>query len=426
MPDYNRRQVLGAIGSTGIAGLAGCQSGGGSGGGGGGSGGSGSGGMPDKMTNWAWNDPSLQPVRDRQAKEFEEMTGTQVNWQTFPFGDYTAKFTAALQGGNAPDSLALSVLWVPRYGPQGAILNLEEQGFSASDYIAGARRNATSNGTLYSVPWYADCRAVGINKTMFKEAGLEIPDPLERPSWDQWKMWVETLAKEHGTGYGMTAGEGLDAFVLSNGGRYINDDATKALINDAAAVEAAEFVQPMVLDDKIATYASGGATDVSAQFESKNIPMAYLGSWDYGRMQKTDLDWQYIPHPSGPRIDKSHTWSAGVYYAVPSRGGANQTAGKRFLEYINSIDVQKKVVEAIGGFPGRKDAYETDYFKNYLEKNPKLKTIEQEMKNTIAFPDHKEVGTMWSAVHTQAQAIWTGTDPQKALDKAAKQIENVL
>ena len=442
MTRVNRRTLLGAIGTAGVAGLAGCSGGNGTettGGGGGTEGGSttsggdteggsdsGSGQMPDSMTNWAWNDPSLQPVREDQAAEFEEMTGTSINWQTFPFGDFTAKFTSALQGGNAPDTTALSVLWVPRYAAQNVILDLEQEGFSSDNYVGGAKRNAMTNGSLYSVPWYADCRALAINKTMFEAAGLEIPDPMTRPSWEEWKSWVDALAEEHGTGYGMPAGEGFDGFVLSNGGGYINDDASEAIINNDAALEAAEFLQPMVTDGKIETYTGGGATTAGAQFESKNIPMYYAGSWDYGRMEDAGLDWQYVPHPSGPQIDTSHTWSAGVYYSVPSRGGANQEAGLRFLEYISSVETQKKVVEAIGGFPGLKEAYETDYFNNYIEEHPKLKTIEQEMSNTIAFPDHPEVGTMWTAVHTQAEALWTGTEPKQALDKAAQEIESVL
>lgn len=378
------------------------------------------------MTNWAWNDPSLQPIREEQASEFKKMTGTAVNWQTFPFENFTAKFTSALQGGNVPDTTALSVLWIPRYAEQGVIQDLGKKGFSQDNYVAGAKRNGMTKGSLYSVPWYADCRALAINKTMFKKAGLEVPDPMTRPSWKEWESWVNALAKEHGTGYGMPAGEGFDGFVLSNGGRYINDNATKAQINNKPALEAAKFLQPLVMDGKIQTFTGGGATTAAAQFESGNIPMYYAGSWDYGRMEKAGLDWQYVPHPSGPRIDTSHTWSAGVYYSVPNRGGANKKAGLRFLKYISSVETQKRVVKAVGGFPGLSKAYETKFFKEYMKNHPKLRTIEQEMSNTIPFPDHPEVSTMWTAVHKSAQSLWTGTEPQKALNKAAQKINGVL
>jgi multiple sugar transport system substrate-binding protein len=48
------------------------------------------------------------------------------------------------------------------------------------------------------------------------------------------------------------------------------------------------------------------------------------------------------------------------------------------------------------------------------------------MENTVSFPSHPEVAKMWDSVHTQAQAMWQGTDPQQALDKAAQDINALL
>ena len=48
------------------------------------------------------------------------------------------------------------------------------------------------------------------------------------------------------------------------------------------------------------------------------------------------------------------------------------------------------------------------------------------MDNTVPFPSHPDVSKMWDSVHTQAQAMWQGTDPKKALDKAANDINKLL
>ncbi|WP_101296807.1 extracellular solute-binding protein [Halegenticoccus soli] len=414
-----RRKALAIAGGAGAAGLAGCASGGRSGD-------SGQSDGSNSATLWAWNDPGLSPIREEQAKEFEKKHGLDgVNWQYYPFDNYLAKATSAIPAGNAPDSLALSVLWVPRFGDKGVAVNLEEHGFSPDDYVTAARNNSSYDGTLWSVPWYADCRLLCINKQMFEQAGLEVPDPSHRPSWDEFANWVEELGKEHGTGYSMAAGEGLDAFVLSNGSGYLTEDGSKAAINNAAAVEAAEFLQPMVVEDEHVLARTSGTTHVE-DFLSGQAPMLYAGSWHYPRLRDSGIDWQYNPHPGGPRIEKSHTWSAGVYYSVPSRGGADQEIGRKWLEYIDSMEVQKNVTRAMGGFPGRKDAYETDAFKQYLDDHPKLKVVAQEMENAVAFPSHPDVGKMWTAVHTQAEAIFQGTDPKSALDKAAEEINGLL
>ncbi len=432
-----RRQIVALAGSASAMGLAGCTGGNNSGSGGNGSGGgssgttsgtgNGGGGSGKTMTVWAWNDPGLTPTRKAQGKDFKKKNGIDINWQYYPFADYLAKATSAIPAGNAPDSMALSVLWVPRFGDKGVVMDLGKNGFKASDYVTAAQNNASYDGTLYSVPWYADCRLLAINRKMFKEAGLEVPDPTHMPTWDEWKGWVEALGKKHGKAYSMAAGEGFDAFVLSNGGNYLSSDGKKAIINNDAALQAANFVQPLVTKDKyVITHPSGANTTAQDDFVSGTAPMIYAGSWNYSRFEQAkDLDWQYNPFPVGPKSKKSHTWSAGVYYSVPSRGGANTSEGLKWLNYINSDEVQARVTKQIGGFPGKKSAYDTDTFKNYVKQHPKLQVVSSQMSNTVAFPSSPEVTKMWTAVHTEAQKMWQGKDPKTALDDAAKQINSL-
>ncbi|KZN23389.1 sugar ABC transporter substrate-binding protein [Haladaptatus sp. R4] len=419
--NLTRRNVLTTAGTIGAGSLAGCS---------GmmpGSSGDGDGGAKSG-TLWAWNDPGLSPIRKKQAKALAKQSDkiSDLSWEYYPFENYLAKATTAIPAGNAPDSLALSVLWVPRFADKGVALNLEKNGFNPDDYVSAARRNASYDGNLWAVPWYADCRLVAINKKKFKEAGLEIPEPTHRPSWDEFGSWIDELGKKNKAAFSMSAGEGFDCFALSNGSGYLNDDGTKAIINDDAAVQAAKFLQPRVVEDKsIITRNSGGSLAIE-DFLAGEAAMCFAGSWNYPRLRDSGIDYQYVPYPSGPKIDKSHTWSAGVFYTVPNRGGADKEVGLEWLNYVNSMDVQKNVTKSMGGFPGRKEAYDSDEFKNFIDNNPKLKPVAQEMDNTVPFPSHPDVSKMWDSVHKQAQAMWQGTDPKKALDKAASDINKLL
>lgn len=437
--NLSRRKLIALAGAAGATGLAGCSSGstggentGGtdsrSGTGGTDSGSGESGGNGESATLWAWNDPGLSPIRDEQAKELANQSDaiSDVSWEYYPFENYLAKATTAIPAGNAPDSLALSVLWVPRFADKGVALNLEDHGFNPDDYVSAARNNASYNGNLWAIPWYADCRLVAINTKMFEESGLEVPDQTKQPTWEEFGSWVDTLAQDHGAGYAMSAGEGFDCFALSNGSGFLNEDGTEAIINNDAAVEAAEFLQPKIVEDESIIARNPGGTLAIEDFLAGEAAMCFAGSWNYPRLRDSGLEWQFVPYPKGPQVDSSHTWSAGVFYTVPSRGGASQEIGLEWLNYINSMEVQKNVTKAMGGFPGRKDAYETDAFKSFIEENPKLEPIAQEMENTVSFPSHPEVAKMWDSVHTQAQAMWQGTDPQQALDKAAQDINALL
>jgi len=436
-----RRQWIALTSAAGISGLAGCGSGddGGDGDDGGTgtdttAGGDGSdGGSGEAATLWAWNDPGLTPTREEQAQAFASQYDqvSSAQWENFPFENYLSKVTNAISAGNAPESAALSVLWTPRFIDQGVAVNVEDAGLNPDDFVAAGRQNSSYDGTMGAVPWYVDCRMLGINRADFEQAGIEVPDRTYRPTWEEFAGWIDTLSSEldHGNGFSLPAGEGFDAFVLSNGGGYINEDATEATINDDAAVGAAEFLQPKVVEEETVIARPTGATDTGIDdFLTGNAPMYYAGSWQVPRLQDSDVDWQFIPFPSGPNIsdDISHTWSAGVFYMVPNTGGVNQEIGQLWLEYIASEEVQANVTNAVGGFPGLKSAYETDTFQQTLEDEPRLKTVEQEIENTKPFPSHPEVASMWNTVHTQAEALWQGDDIQTVLDRAADEINSVL
>ena len=434
--NLSRRKILALTGSVGAVSLAGCLSGGTGGGndsngsdGGNGSGsGGGAGNGEESATFWAWNDPGLAPIRKEQATKIAEQSDkiSDASWEYYPFENYLAKATTAIPAGNAPDTLALSVLWVPRFADQDVALNLEENGFNADDYVSAARQNASYDETLWAVPWYADCRLLAINTAKFEEAGLEVPDPTHRPSWEEFASWIDALGGSGNAAFSMSSGEGFDCFVLSNGGGYLNEDGTEAIINNDAALKAANYLQPKIVDDKTILARNPGGTDAIEDLLAGEAAMCFAGSWMYPRLRDSGLDWQFIPYPSGPQIDTSHTWSAGVFYTIPSRGGANQEIGLEWLNYINSMEVQRSVTKSMGGFPGRKDAYETKEFKQFLEDNPKLEPVAKEMENTVPFPNHPEVSKMWDSVHTQAQSMWQGMDPKQALDKAAQDINALL
>lgn len=376
----------------------------------------------DSLSVWAWNDPSLEEIRESQSSQFEEQNGVPLEWQYYPWSDYLSKITTTMSSGELPDSMALSVLWTARFGDQDTIPDLEEMGFDPSEFITAARDNGSYQGTLYACPWYNDCRLVAINKTRFEDAGLEIPDQMEAPTWEQFGAWLDALGENGEAAYAMPPGEGFDVFMLSNGGSFLNDDGTDMRINSPEAVEAAEFLRPYVEDGVIVTRPN---TEVLDEFITGNAAMSFAGSWEYGRLQDTDVDWQYVPIPQGPSGESSRSWSAGVYYSIPASGG-DKEIGQEWLEYIISEEVQTSVVEA-GGFPAMKSAYETDEFQSFLDENPKLTVVEQEMENAVSFPRHPDVGEMWEIAHTSAEKIWQGQEEsQDALDEAAEEFENLL
>lgn len=387
--------------------------------------------MPDSAEVWAWDDPGLQPIRDDQAEEFEEMYDMEFTWEVFPFGDYLSNMTSAVGGGNAPDAGAFSVVWIPEYGSQGTLANVEEEfGIDPDQFVEAAGRNASHDGELVTVPWYHDCRFLCLDRDAFDDAGIEVPDLTHTPSLEEFEEWLLELQSDQDDDsvFVMDAREGFEAFFLSNGGSYLNDEGTECTLNEPEVVEVAEFLQRHMNEEgTIVPRSPDTATDPIEDFLAGEMQMYYSGLWQHERLEDGDIDWQWNPMPVGPESEESHTWSAGVFYGVPIEGGADPTVGQAWCEYIISEDVQSRVAELTGLFPATSDTYDTDRFQNYIDENEKMETAVQEIEHTVPFPDHPEFPTMWEEMTRHAEAMWfDDEDPQETLDDLAEEIESML
>lgn len=421
----DRRVFVKALSAAGLAGTAGCLGGVSE------SIGGGQEDVPDSITVWAWDDPALQPVREEQAEEVEEEYGMEVDWEVFPFGDYLPNMTSAVGGNNAPDVGAFSVVWIPEYGHREILADVEEElGIDPDQFVDAARENSTYDGTLVTVPWFHDCRFLGINRGAFEDVGLEVPERTYTPDLEEFENWLAELT-EYNDGdptFVMDSREGFEAFFLSNGGRYLNEDGTECLLNEPEVVEVAEFIQEQILEEETMVVRSPDtATDPIEDFLSGSKQMYYSGLWHHERLEDSDIDWQWNPMPVGPQEEESRTWSAGVYYGVPVAGGANVDGGRVWCEYIISDEVQSRVAEKTGLFPATEAAYETDRFQEFVDDNPNMETAVQEIEQTVPFPSHPEFPAMWEETLRHAERMWfDGDDPQETLDNLAAAIEDLL
>lgn len=372
----------------------------------------------DALTVWAWNDQALEPTRAEQAEAFEEQTGTPLEWQYFPWDNYLTKLQSSMAGGNAPNSFALATSWIPQMADNGAIAQISTDEFP--EMIDAAKSNTSYDGNVYSVPWYADCRALCLNVDAFEEAGLEVPqDPTQEPSWDQFASWVNELSTGDRKGYVMAPDEGFEGMMLSNGGRYLEetDDGWRtAMADDEVVATANYFLEDLNLQENILL----NDEDLE-QFLAGNAAMTYAGSWELDQLNKADVNYMYVPHPTGPNSDSSHTWSAGVYYSMPSNA---PDIAKKWMNYVMSEEVQMNVIDKVGGFPGRADIYETDEFQQVLEGDPVMQVIAQEMRKAIAFPRIPDLVNYLDIVRPAIERVWQGqADPAQAFEQADKRAQ---
>jgi multiple sugar transport system substrate-binding protein len=362
-------------------------------------------------------------MRANQAEKFEEMTGTAVEWQYYPFSDYLTNLQTSLTGSNPPDSVALSVLWLPQMGASGNVIDVEsELDVDPDRFVEAGVQNASYDGTMYAVPWYVDCRLVAINLDMFEEAGLETPDPLTPPTWDQFSSWMSELSTDDRAGFIMDT-EGYDCFLMSNGGSYLTDDGSEAALDSDEVIETAEFVNQEVNETGNMTIPTD--REIIDVFLSGGAAMSYAGSWEYGRIDDAGFNWQYVPIPVGPSGDGSHSWSAGLYFTAPTATEYKDTVAEWFEMLLT--DEEQMNAFGTGGFPAISSVYETEEFQSQLDEVSQLQTVSQEIENARAFPSHPEVSQMYDDVHTAImRVVQEQSSPEEAMSDVTSQINGYL
>lgn len=433
----DRRRYLKLAGLLGATGLAGCAEGPGGDGGDGnatdtgtetgtGTGTStetaGTDGGTDELKIWSWT-RNFKDVHQQQGATFEQQTdGTSVSWQFYPYSQYITKLTSAIAGGKGPKTFTVAINWVAQLADQNVTRNLEETDVEIPELTDGARRNATFDGNLVAVPWYGDCRLMILNKDWFKKEGVALPeDPHKPPTWDQFASWVNQLGGDSKS-ISMKSVEAFHALLFSNGGRILRktDSGYECVFDSDEVIATANYVvEDLGLDNILF---SG---DELEEFVSENVPIIYGGSWEYGDLNDSGIDWTYVPIPKGPSGDSSHSTSAGVFYSITSDAPA---ASKKWLEFILSKDQQLNVVEQVGGFPGRADVYETEAFQSIVEGDENLQIIAEQMPNAIGrhqFPEYGEIQS--EHISPAIERVWQEkATPEEAFPTACKNAQPKL
>lgn len=127
---------------------------------------------------WKFVDTNGDPVIKKAVQQWNAMhPNVQVNFQTFPFGDYMGtKLTTAFAAGKGPDVFWISPAAFLNYVTDGIAAPLDDIIKSARrDYLPAAINAATVNGHIYALPFEMEPVALYYNKASLAAAGLAPP-----------------------------------------------------------------------------------------------------------------------------------------------------------------------------------------------------------------------------------------------------------
>ena len=268
---------------------------------------------------------------------------------TVPYTTVRDTLRVQVEAGEAPDMARITDFG----GMAGFYLDLRsllsdsdilEANFSAP-YFEAFRTGDDDDG-LYAFPDELSVTAAFINRTLFEQAGVDVPsDMSDEVSWEEWTEAITAVAEATGTPYAFAIdnkGHRFAAAGFALGINLFDEEGNFDLVNDEGYRAFAQWMKAWF--DNGLTPAEvwlGGGQYSSARdyFVNAEVVMLYSGSWQinaFGSEIGDAFDWVLVPNPVGPGGSAGASGGASVVGYAQTE---HPEAVARVVEYLLQPEV---------------------------------------------------------------------------------------
>jgi multiple sugar transport system substrate-binding protein len=305
-------------------------------------------------------------LNDTFAKKFPNIS---VSLEPAP-DQRDEKLVAAMVGGNAPDVFESWTDNVTQFADRGQVTNVEDlvkKDYKADDlkdfYEWQWRDFVLPSQIRFGLPKYVNVMFTWINKDMFDQAGVKIPD--DKWTHDDYATLAQKLTVRQGdqvTTFGLYQPVwDWDRYwyrIEMFGGEVVNaSDRTKALFDSDKALQAFEFARKLIWDDKamaqrLLLAPMGQSFNTQALFASGQFAMVEDGFYPFSmaRTIQKKIKWQYQHVPNGPAKRRVLGTTDGW---VLWKGSKAQDASWELMKFLAGPDYQVNQVKSTGLLPIR-------------------------------------------------------------------------
>lgn len=266
-------------------------------------------------------------------------------------GDHFQKLQLSLAAGTPPDVYFDASLRTGGLGwKKGIIEDIEpylKTDFKESDHIKEMWLTMIYDGKRISVPYDSGATALYFNVDLFKKAGIDLPDPKKRMTWNELldkatKLTLDANGKKPGEAgfdptriqqYGFapsTTGVGTkDVWAFSNGGELIDKNG-KVQYDSPAVIEAYQWLADLGAKHYVAPSPEYKQANPIG-FANGNVAMAQDGIWNLGRTNDAKINWGTAPVPMA-KAPASHGQYSGL---AMTKGSKAKDATWQFMNWTS-------------------------------------------------------------------------------------------
>lgn len=295
---------------------------------------------------------------------------TKIKLTLIPDANFVQKFGTAVAGGNAPDIVAVDLIYLPAFSQSNQMTDITDMAHQLSffnELSPSHVRLATYNNRIYGLPYSAEGSILLYNKTLFKQAGL---DPEKPPTnWAEIEAYAKKITALGNNTYGYYfAGRcaGCNAFtflplIWASGGDVLSDDGKTPKMDSPAVKDAFSFYKKLWDEQLVPKGAKvdNGSESLNA-FTTGKIGMVGSGAFSIGSLKKEhpniDFGVSYLPGKDGG----TSSFAGGDTIGIP-RGSKHSAEAFDFIKWCLSDDVQIEQFAKNGSIPVRTDLATNKY-----------------------------------------------------------------
>lgn len=293
---------------------------------------------------------------EEAAKEFKELTGITVNFESWSYSDAYQKILTLAEAGNMPDAMYGFSSWTEQFEKAGWTVPFDGMISDElyNDFSEAAREVCSVDGKLWAMPSYMSVRSVLINMDSVKAAGVDVPT-----TWEEFLAAAPALCNDVTPyAYSLVAGHAkntLDTFLpilWAYGDDVLSEDHKTVAFNTESGVAAlqmfadiAQYAEPGYGENTINETQSAFTTQTAAAYIHNGQGLAALES------EGKTHEWAAILQPlAGPT---GEAYSYGVMDVDLMFKTGNEEATAKWLEFWHQAKYQGNVIKEAGWVPNQ-------------------------------------------------------------------------
>jgi alpha-1,4-digalacturonate transport system substrate-binding protein len=252
----------------------------------------------------------LRDILDRFEAENSDIT---VVIDIVPYNATLEQLPLQVEAGEAPD-----IARVTNFDAfKGFYLDmrpyLEDAAYweeSFAPAVLGALRSGEEDAdALYGFPNQFTVTGPYINRTLFEQAGIDVPsDSSDAVTWQEWTDAATAVAEATGTEFAVAidrSGHRFSGPAFSQGATYFNEDGSITIDTPGFRTMAELLVQwhaDGITPAEVWVGSGGSYAPATDYFINGQVVVYMAGSWLIGRFANDigdAFDWQAIPNPTG-------------------------------------------------------------------------------------------------------------------------------